>query len=79
MESRDVVEERGLEEVLVLLGDTTLFQEEQEEGTWEESCLLMFNRFLGFSIDGYEDEIFNLMNSICERNRLLKGRGFKGQ
>ena len=32
VESRDVVEERGLEEVPVLLENTTLCREEQEEG-----------------------------------------------
>ena len=48
VESRDIVEERGLEEVLVLLENLALCQEEQEERTWEESCLLMFSRFLGF-------------------------------
>ena len=46
VESKDVVEERGLEEVPVLLEDTTLCQEEQEERTWEESCWLMFSKFL---------------------------------
>ena len=79
VESRDVVEERGLKEVPVLLEDTTLCQEEQKEGTWEESCLLMFSRFLGFSIDGYKDEIFNLMNSICERRSIVKGEGVQGR
>ena len=78
VESRDIVVERGLEEVPVLLEDTTLCQEEQKEGTWEESCLLMFSRFLGFSIDGYEDEIFNMMNSICERRSIVKGKGVQG-
>ena len=38
----------------------------------------MFSRFLGFSIDGYEDEIFNLMNSICERRSTVKGKGVQG-
>ena len=51
------MEERGSEEVLVLLENLALCQEEQEEGTWDESCLLLFNRFLGFSVDGYEDKI----------------------
>ena len=80
VESRDIVEERGLEEVLVLLENLALCQEEQEEGTWEESYLLLFSRFLGFSVDGYKDDIFNLMNSICERRSTIKGKGgFKGQ
>ena len=77
MESRDVGEERGLEEILMLLDNTVLCQEEQE-GTWEESCLLLFSRFLGFSVDGYEDENFNLMNSICERRSTVKGKGVQG-
>ena len=38
----------------------------------------MFNIFLGFSINGYEDEIFNLMNSICERRSTVKRKGVQG-
>ena len=75
VESRGIVEERGSEEVLVLLENLALCQEEQEEGTWDESCLLLFNIFLGFSIDGYEDKIFNMMNNICEKRSTVKGKG----
>ena len=38
----------------------------------------MFNKFLGFSIACYEDEIFNLMNNICERRLTAKGKGVQG-
>ena len=69
---------RGLEEVPVLLEDTIIHQEEQEEGTWEESCLLLFSKFLGFSIAEYKDEIFKLMNKICERRTMVKGKGVQG-
>ena len=72
------MEERGSEEVLVLLENLALCQEEREEGTWEESCLLLFNRFLGFSVDGYEDEIFNMINNICEKRSTVKGKGVQG-
>ena len=75
MDVRDIVEERGLEEVPVLSENLALCQ---EEGTWEESCLFLFSRFLGFSVDGYEDEIFNLMNRICERRSMVKGKGVQG-
>ena len=78
VESRGIVEERGSEEVLVLLENLALCQEEREEGIWEESCLLLFNRFLGFSVDGYEDEIFNMMNNICEKRSTVKGKGVQG-
>ena len=54
-----------------------LCQEEQEEGTWEESCLLLFSRVLVFSVDGYKDEIFNMMNNICERRSTVKGKGLQ--
>ena len=52
--------------------------EGHEERTWEESCLLMFSRFLGFSVDGHEDEIFNMMNIISERRSIVKGKGVQG-
>ena len=74
----DAEDERGLEEVPVLLEDTIIHQEEQEEGTWEESCLLLFSKFLGFSIAEYKDEIFKLMNKICERRTMVKGKGVQG-
>ena len=38
----------------------------------------MFSKFLGFSVDGYEDEIFNLMKSICEGRIMTKGKGVQG-
>ena len=78
VDARDIVEERGLEEVPVLSKNLAIRQEEQEEGTWEESFLFLFSRFLGFSFDGYDDEIFNLMNSICERRSMVKGKGVQG-
>ena len=55
-----------------------LQQEEQEAWTWEESCLLLFSRFLGFLVVGHEEEIYNLMNRICERRFKLKGKGVQG-
>ena len=69
------VEEPGLEEVPVSLAETVLQQDVQEAGTWEESCLLMFSKFLGFFVARHEEEIFNLMSSICERRFKLKGKG----
>ena len=78
-ESCDAVEERGLEEVPVLLENTSLNQEEQKEGTWGESCLLLFSKFFGFLVSGYEeDKIFYLMNNICERRIIVKGKGVRG-
>ena len=59
---------------MTLEGDA-LQQEEQEAGSWEESCLLLFSRFLGFTVDGHEEEIYKLMNSICARRFKLKGKG----
>ena len=29
-------------------------------------------------MDGYEDEIFNLMKSICEWRKMVKGKGVQG-
>ena len=75
VDTLDVVEERGLEEVLVSLEGDALQQEEQEAGTWEESCLLLFSRFLCLSVASHEEKIYNLMNNICERRFKLKGKG----
>ena len=52
VEFRGIVEERGSEEVLVLLENLALCQEEQEEGTWEESWLLFFFFFFFFGFFG---------------------------
>ena len=36
----------------------------------------IFSNFLGFSVKGHEEEVFNLMNSICERrNNKKRQRG----
>ena len=40
--------------------------------------LAYVQQILGFLIDGYEDEIFNLMNNICERRSIVKGKGVQG-
>ena len=77
-ESCKAVEEKGLEEVPVMLEDSSTYQEEQEEGSWEESCLLLFSNFLGFLMDRYEDDIFNMMKSNCERRKMVKGKGVQG-
>ena len=34
-----------------------------------------FQQFLGIFGEGHEEEIFNLMNSICERRNNQKGKG----
>ena len=31
---------------------------------WEESCLEEFSKFLGYSVDGFEDEILDLVQGI---------------
>ena len=68
--------ELGLEEVLVLPVVSIDEEVDQVDGSWEESCFLVFNNFLGFSIKGYEGEILDLMNSIYEIRDKTKGKGF---
>ena len=43
-------------EVEVLLQDL-----EEKGGRWDDSCLARFSKFLGFSTDGIEGEILNLL------------------
>ena len=78
-ESCEAVEENGLKEVPVLIEDAFPHREEQEEGSWEERCLLLFRKFIGFSVEDYEDKIINLVKSISEKRITAKGKGFKGQ
>ena len=67
--------EMGVEEVPISLAGRDDEEEDQEVGSWEDSCLQIFSNFLGFSMKGHEEEIFNLMNSICERRNNQKGKG----
>ena len=52
--------------------------EENEQMSWEESCLLRFNHFLGMSLEGYEEEVLDLMNKICGRRHEGKGKEEQG-
>ena len=45
----------------------------EEEDQWNEGCLARFSKFMGFPIDGYEDEIVVLMKKISSRRK--KGKG----
>ena len=67
--------EMGLEEVPISLAGRADDEEDQEVGSWEDSCLQIFSNFLGFWVKGHEEEIFNLMNSTCERRNNQKGKG----
>ena len=42
---------------------------------WEESCLAKFSEFLGFPIEGFKEEILELMNRINSRRQKRKGKG----
>ena len=37
---------------------------EEAKESWEESCLVRFSKFLGFSTVGYEELILDFMNRI---------------
>ena len=67
--------EMGVEEIPISLAGRDGEEEDQEVGSWENGCLQIFSNFLGFSVKGNEEEIFNLMNSICERRNNQKGKG----
>ena len=41
---------------------------------WEESCLVKFSGFLGFSVKGHEEEILSLMRKLSfKRNQEEQG------
>ena len=42
---------------------------------WEESCLAKFSEFLGFPIEGFKEEILELMTRINSRRQKRKGMG----
>ena len=42
---------------------------------WEESCLAKFSEFLGFPIEGFKEEILELMTRINSRRQKRKGKG----
>ena len=42
---------------------------------WEESCLAKFSEFLGFPIEGFKEEILELMSRINSRRQKRKGKG----
>ena len=62
----------------VFSDDQDVQEEDQEEGIWEESFQKVFNNFLGFSVEGYKEEILKLMNSINARRQQIKGKGVQG-
>ena len=42
---------------------------------WEDSCLIKFNEFLGFSTVGFESEILGLLNKIVVRQHQVVNKG----
>ena len=48
---------------------------ENDKAPWEESCLAKFCVFLGFPIEGFEEEILELMTKINSQRQKGKGRG----
>ncbi|RVW88275.1 Transposon TX1 uncharacterized 149 kDa protein [Vitis vinifera] len=57
-------------------------QTEPQEGSkedqlnWEESSLVRFSQFLGFSTEGLEVEILNFLDKIRKRKEKIIGKGF---
>ena len=48
---------------------------EEAKGSWEESCLARFSKFLGFSTVRYEELILDFMNKINTSRQKIKGKG----
>ena len=71
----DLDADMRLEEVSIALVGRDDDEEDQEVGSCENSCLQNFSNFLSFSVKGHEEDIFNLMNSICEKRNNKKGKG----
>ena len=42
---------------------------------WEDSCLIKFSEFLGFSIVGFESEILGLLSKIVARQHQVENKG----
>ena len=57
--------------------DQTEFQEGSKEDqlNWEESSLIKFSHFLGFSTEGLEKEILSFLGKIRKRKEKIVGKG----
>ena len=57
--------------------DQTVSQEGRKEDqfNWEESSLIKFSHFLGFSTEGLEKEILNFLGKIRKRREKIVGKG----
>ena len=42
---------------------------------WEDSCLIKFSEFLGFSTVGFESEILGLLSKIVARQHQVENKG----
>ena len=47
---------------------------EQEEISWEESCLIKFSKCMGLPTKGFEEEIVDLMTRVSGRRFTDKGK-----
>uniref|UniRef100_F6I3D2 DUF4283 domain-containing protein n=1 Tax=Vitis vinifera TaxID=29760 RepID=F6I3D2_VITVI len=77
----DLVEINSVEPLGRKLGRMAV-QTEPQEGSkedqlnWEESSLVRFSHFLGFSTEGLEVEILNFLGKIRKRKEKIIGKGF---
>ena len=57
--------------------DQTEFQEgrKKDQLNWEESSLIKFSHFLGFSTEGLEKEILSFLGKIRKRKEKIVGKG----
>ena len=58
-------------------GGQTEFQEGSKEDqlNWEESSLIKFSHFLGFSTEGLEEEILSFLGKIRKEKEKIVGKG----
>ena len=71
--------EKSLVEVRVEGKDEELPQELERKGCrWDDNCLARFNKFLGFSMEGFEGEILNLLLRTKRRREQSNKRGTIG-
>ena len=71
--------EKSLVEVRVEGKDEELPQELEGKGCrWDDNCLARFNKFLGFSMEGFEGEILNLLLRTKRRREQSNKRGTIG-
>ena len=58
-------------------GEESVYVESEASGyeKWEDSCLIKFSEYLGFSTAGFESEILDLLSKIVARQHQGENKG----